>query len=128
LDLLSSSNDLESFFTSWLWQVNRQWGRSFVYDNLLRLWSSLADHDGLRSRLGTVVVLRLTLVSLELIRFLTTLSRNTLLDPDIGLPNVPLRLSAKIPFPWTVPLWLAAVPLVDHSPRALRSFVAQWFT
>jgi hypothetical protein len=91
LNFLSSSNYLESLFT-WcrLRQVNRRRRRRFVYDNLLRLWSPLTDHDRLRNRIWTVVVLGLTLISLELIRLITALRCNALLDPDIRLPNVPL--------------------------------------
>jgi hypothetical protein len=80
----------------------------------------LTDHDWLRSRLRTLVVLRLSLISLELIRVLATLSRNALLDPDIRFPTVPLRLSPKVAVPTA--LWLAAVALVNHGSRALRAF------
>jgi hypothetical protein len=90
LNFLSSSNDLESLFTWRLRQVNRRRRRRFVYDNLLRLWSPLTDHDRLRNRIWMVVVLGLTLISLELIRLIAALRCNALLDPDIRLPNVPI--------------------------------------
>jgi hypothetical protein len=92
-----------------------------LHDNLLRLYP-LTDHNWLRSRLRTFIVLHLSLISLELIRLLAALSGNALLDPDIRFPNVPLRFSPKVSIPTTLLLWFAPVSLVDHGSGALRTF------
>jgi hypothetical protein len=113
------SDDLECLFASGLRKVNRRWCRSFLHDNLLGLWSSLTDHNWCRSRLWTLIVFRLSLISLELVRLLAAFFSDALLDPDISFPDVPVRLpwSTRLSFPRT--LWFASVPLVDYSSCAL---------
>jgi hypothetical protein len=70
-----------------------------------------------------VVVLGLTLISLELIRLIAALRCNALLDPDIRLPNVPLWLPPKAAVPAS--LWLAPVPFVNHGSGTLGSLIAE---
>jgi hypothetical protein len=86
----------------------------------------LTDHDRLWSRIWTVVVLGLTLISFELIRLIAALSCNALLDPEIRPPNVPLWLPPKVALPAS--LWLAPVPFVNHGSGTLGSFIAERLT
>jgi hypothetical protein len=92
---------LVCLFARRLREVNRRLLRSFLHNNLLRLWSSLTDHYWLRRRLRAIVVLSLSLVSFEFIRLFATFS-DALLDSDISLPKVPFRVpETRLSLPWS---------------------------
>jgi hypothetical protein len=108
-------------FARRLREVNRRWRRSFLHNNLLRLRSSLTDHDWLRRRLRAVIVFSLSLVSLELIRLFATFG-DALLDSDISFPNVPFRVPWSTRLAVAVPrraFHLATVPLVNRGSCAV---------
>jgi hypothetical protein len=109
-----SPDNLECLFACRLREVNRRWRGSFLHDNLLRFWGSLTDHNWRRGRLWTLIIFRLALISLELIRLVTTLFSDAFLDSDVGFPDVPLRFpwSTRVSLPGTI--WFAPVPLVDY--------------